>query len=77
MKNDPGLLTDSTGEGMAGATDVSFDTQQALKETIYNGSKACKGCGSLINPVQSLGDSEHCPSCNRRKKHNLLKGLMA
>ena len=26
MKNDPGLFTDSTGDGMAGETDVSFDT---------------------------------------------------
>lgn len=77
MKNDPGLFTDSTGDGMAGETDVSFDTQQALKHTIYNGSKGCKGCGAVINPVQSLSNSEHCPSCTRRKKHDLLKGMMA
>ena len=33
--NDRGLVTDATGEGMAGATDVSFQTQQELKQTTY------------------------------------------
>jgi rubrerythrin len=77
MKNDPGLFRDSTGDGMAGEMDVSFETQQELKNTIYNGSKSCKGCGAVINPVQSLSNAENCPSCNRRKKQNLLKGMMA
>jgi hypothetical protein len=70
MKNDPGLYTDSTGEGMAGATDVSL-------ETIYNGSRACKACGMRMNPVESLKDQDVCPNCNRRKAHNLVKGRMA
>lgn len=74
---DPGLFTDSTGEGMAGATDVEFDTQQQLKETIYNGTRQCKGCGAGIDPVQSLRDMEHCPTCNRRKQAKLVKGRMA
>ena len=39
MKNDVGLFTDATGEGMAGATDVSL-------ETIYNGSRGEKQCKS-------------------------------
>ena len=30
MKNDPGLYTDSTGDGMAGDTDVSLETQKDL-----------------------------------------------
>jgi hypothetical protein len=38
---DPGLFTDSTGEGMAGSIDVSLESQQKLKETLYNGSKGC------------------------------------
>ena len=65
MKNDPGLFTDSTGEGMVGATDVSLATQQELKETVYNGSKGCKACGMLMNPVQSLRNQDICPTCNR------------
>jgi hypothetical protein len=77
MKNDPGLFTDSTGEGMAGAEDVSLATQQELKKTIYNGSKACNGCGTLMNPVQSLQNQDLCPTCNRRKLNNLVKGKMA
>ena len=28
MRNDPGLFTDSTGEGMAGAEDVALSTQR-------------------------------------------------
>jgi hypothetical protein len=77
MNNDPGLFTDATGEGMVGAEDVKLSTQAELKGTLYNGSKACKGCGSMMNPVQSLYSEEHCPSCNRRKKVNLVKGRMA
>ena len=52
MKNDPGLLTDSTGEGMAGAEDVRLDTQRDLEKTYYNGSKPCIECGTMLNPVQ-------------------------
>ena len=70
MKNDPGLFTDSTGEGMAGATDVSL-------ETVYNGSKSCKACGAIMNPVQSLQSQDHCPTCSRRKATNLVKGRMS
>lgn len=74
---DPGLFTDSTGDGMSGAQDVQFDTQQALKETVYNGTRQCKGCGAGIDPVQSLRDMQYCPTCNRRKQANLVKGRMA
>lgn len=72
MKNDVGLFTDATGEGMAGATDVSL-------ETIYNGSRGCKACGKIMNPLESLRSVEDqlCPSCSRRKKVNLVKGRMA
>jgi predicted Zn-ribbon and HTH transcriptional regulator len=77
MSKDPGLFTDSTGEGMAGAEDVALSTQQQLKNTVYNGSKACKACGSVMNPVQSLKDQSICPTCNRRKAQRLLKGRMS
>jgi hypothetical protein len=75
MKNDPGLFTDSTGEGMAGAEDVRLSTQRELK-TQYNGSKPCIECGTLLNPVQSL-HAELCSTCSRRKSAKLLKGRMA
>ena len=75
MKNDPGLFTDSTGEGMAGAEDVSLETQKDLSKTVYNGSKACKSCGTLIDPLQSLLN-DTCTSCTRRKKYSLVKGRM-
>lgn len=74
---DPGLFTDSTGEGMVGATDVSLETQKDLKNTLYNGSKSCKACGYMMNPVESLKDSELCPTCNRRKAMKLVKGRMS
>jgi hypothetical protein len=72
MSNDVGLFTDGMGEGMAGATDVSL-------ETIYNGSSGCKGCGKMMNPLESLRSIENqlCPSCSRREKVNLVKGRMA
>lgn len=74
MKNDPGLFTDSTGEGMAGAEDVRLSTQRDLK-TQYNGSKPCIECGMMLNPVQSL-HAELCPTCSRRKAAKLVKGRM-
>ena len=77
MSRDPGLYTDSTGEGMAGATDVSLETQRELGRTMYNGDTVCKACGMAIDPVQSLMNQEICPSCARRKKHSLVKGRMA
>ena len=76
MKNDPGLFTDSTGEGMAGAEDVSLETQRDISRTVYNGDKACKGCGRAVDPVQSLLN-EMCTSCQRRKNYSLVKGRMA
>jgi hypothetical protein len=76
MKNDPGLFTDSTGEGMAGATDVSLETQKDLSKTQYNGSKDCTACGISMDPVQSLL-SQMCSSCQRRKHKSLMKGRMA
>ena len=75
--NDPGLFTDATGDGMPGATDVRLETQMKLKNTLYNGSKGCKGCGMIIDPVQSLVNTELCPSCARAKKTKLVKGRMA
>ena len=77
MKNDPGLFTDSTGEGMAGATDPKLSTQRELKEIIYNGTNVCRGCGAGINPVQSLRNTELCPTCNRRMMGDRVKGRMA
>ena len=74
---DPGLYTDSTGEGMAGAEDVSLETQRELAKTMYNGDKSCKACGMSIGPVQSLVNQDYCPSCSRRKKYSLVKGRMA
>lgn len=69
--NDPGLFTDSTGEGMTGASDVQFATQK----TIYNGSKTCKNCGYTMDPYESLLQ-ELCPSCTRRKHGKSLKNRM-
>jgi hypothetical protein len=76
MRNDPGLFTDSTGDGMAGAMDVSLETQKTLGGTVYNGSKSCKSCGVPMDPVQSLL-TEMCTSCQRRKHYSLVKGRMA
>ena len=77
MRNDPGLVTDSTGDGMAGATDVQYSTQQELKETTYNGSRTCRGCGLYtMNPLQALY-GELCPRCTRKKAATHVKGGMA
>jgi len=76
-RNDPGLMTDSTGEGMAGTQDVRYSTQQELKETTYNGSRTCKGCGLYtMNPLQALY-GELCPHCKRKQARQHVEGGMA
>ena len=72
---DPGLLTDSTGEGMAGAEDVSLLTQQNLKQTYYNGSKPCLDCGLLMNPVEAAYRTL-CSNCTSRDAVNRVKNRM-
>jgi hypothetical protein len=76
MKNDPGLFTDSTGEGMAGAEDVALSTQKDLNSTQYNGDNACTKCGMRIDPVQSLLNQKVCPSCLRKAQYSRVKGRM-
>jgi Zn finger protein HypA/HybF involved in hydrogenase expression len=73
MAKDPGLFTDSTGEGMAGAEDVSLATQRELNRTVYNGESTCTSCGTAIDPVQSMFNKDTCPSCKRKEQYNLLK----
>ena len=74
---EPGLLTDSTGDGMAGAEDVSLETQQYLKHTVYNGSKGCKACGYLMTPVEAMHSDGKCTTCTRRAQQKRVKGGMA
>ena len=74
--NDPGLMTDSTGDGMSGTQDVRYSTQQDLKKTAYNGSKSCKSCGMYsLSPVQALY-SELCPRCKSTEAAKQVKGGM-
>ena len=73
--DDPTLMTDSTGDGMHGETDVRYSTQQELKRTMYNGSKTCKSCGFTMGPVAALY-SELCASCTRRSASKRVKGRM-
>lgn len=75
MKFDPGLFTDSTGEGMAGAEDVSLVTQQMFRDTLYNGTKVCQGCGFQLDPYMSL-HTEYCPNCTQRRASQLVKSGM-
>jgi hypothetical protein len=72
---DPGLFTDSTGEGMSGAEDVTLLTQKNLKQTYYNGSKPCLDCGLILDPYTALSQ-KHCATCNRRNAVTHLKNRM-
>lgn len=45
------------------------------KETIYNGSRPCAGCGTPITPLQAMyGDS--CPRCTAEKVRTLVQNRM-
>lgn len=73
---DPGLMTDSTGEGEYGAHDVSLRTQEQLKNTYYNGSKPCLECGLLLTPQTVLQGRELCPKCQNRRDYNHVQNRM-
>jgi hypothetical protein len=75
MAVDPGLMTDSTGEGMPGATDVSLFTQKNLKNTYYNNSKPCVECGLHLDPYRAL-HNQYCANCSNRKSYNHVKNGM-
>jgi predicted RNA-binding Zn-ribbon protein involved in translation (DUF1610 family) len=75
MPIDPGLMTDGTGEGMAGATDLNMLTQKNFKETYYNGTKPCIECGLQLDPYSALSQ-QHCPKCTNRRSTKLLKNRM-
>lgn len=72
---DPGLMTDSTGDGESGSHDVSLVTQQNMKKTYYNGSKPCLDCGLMLDPYNAL-HNQYCPGCNNRKASKLVKNRM-
>ena len=76
MMIDPGLMTDSTGEGMAGAEDTALSTQLKLKQTYYNGSKPCLDCGLLMNPAEAAFRTL-CPGCTRRSAVKRVQNRMA
>jgi len=70
------LLSDASGEGMSGATDVDLVAQQKLKKTVYNGSKECRGCGTLLDPFQGL-HTDSCRNCRNKASTEHLKNRMA
>lgn len=72
---DPGLMTDSTGEGIFGGEDVSLVTQKNFKNTYYNGTKPCLDCGLQLDPYTALR-TEYCASCTQRKAAQRVKNRM-
>jgi len=70
------LMNDSTGDGMAGAEDVSLLTQQQLKQTYYNGDGTCDTCGIRTNPIETAYRTM-CPKCARRNASTLFKNRMS
>ena len=75
---DPGLMTDSTGEGETGAHDVSLSTQQNMENTYYNGSKPCLECGLVLPPQVILQGQQLCPKCkNRRDSRHVKNGMVS
>jgi hypothetical protein len=46
-------------------------------ETIYNGSKACTGCGIICTPYEAMvSETTLCASCRRDKAEKHVKGRM-
>jgi DNA-directed RNA polymerase subunit RPC12/RpoP len=50
--------------------------QQAILQTIYNGSASCQGCGSLMNPTQQMYLGNRCPDCMTKKHGKHVQTLV-
>lgn len=51
------------GDGALAIEMMAGQPQQAILQTIYNGSATCAGCGCVMNPVTSMYTGNTCPDC--------------
>lgn len=52
--------------------------EQISTLTIYDGSRLCKKCGSVMDPLVVLyGDGKVCPTCRNMKYERARKGAMS
>lgn len=49
---------------------------QAILDTIYNGSTPCQYCGSLINPTTALYLGSICPDCVTERGASRVQNLV-
>ena len=47
-----------------------------VQQTMYNGSKFCKLCGSLVDPTTAMYTGEMCPDCITDKSASRVQGMM-
>lgn len=59
------------GDGAFAIELMAGEPNQAILQTIYNGSATCQGCGSLMNPAVAMYNGTDCPDCmnKKAKKH--------
>lgn len=64
------------GDGALAIEMMAGQPQQALLQTIYNGSASCQACGMLMNPVAAMYGGTTCPDCQTQKNARQVNDLM-
>lgn len=55
------------GDGALSVEMMAGQPDQAILQTIYNGTAACPGCGCLVSPIMTLYTGGMCADCVTRK----------
>ena len=64
------------GDGAFAVEMMAGQEPQAILQTIYNGSAACQGCGSMMTPVSVLYGGSYCPDCMTKKSAKHVQKLV-
>ena len=67
-------MDDGDGAGMVEM--LTSMPQQALLETIYNGSAPCAGCSCVMNPVTAMYSGGYCPDCTSNRGAKRVQEMM-
>lgn len=65
------------GDGAEMIEMMAGQPPQSILATIYNGSTACVGCGTLMTPVSKMYSGNRCSGCSSKKAARSLKNRMA
>lgn len=64
------------GDGALAIEMLAGQPQQAILQTIYNGSAECRSCGTLMSPVTAMYGDRTCPDCTTLRSATKVQNLV-